>query len=60
MLGDLDNEVQQYVRALRMAGTPFGSAVIIAAARGIVMAKNPAFLLENGGHVVLSSPRPTA
>ena len=53
-LGDLDNEVQQYVQALRTAGTPVGSSVIIAAARGIVMAKEPTLLLENGGHVVLS------
>ena len=38
-LGNLDNEVQQYVRALQTAGTPVGSTVIIAAVRGIVMAK---------------------
>ena len=43
-----------YEHCKRTAGTLVGSAVIIAAARGIVMAKNPALLLENVGHVVLS------
>ena len=41
---------------LRTAGTPVGSVVIIAAAMGIITAKNPTLLLENGGHVVLSKP----
>ena len=53
-LGDLDNEVQQYVRALRTAGTPVGSPVMIAAARGIVMAKKSSLASRKCGHVVLS------
>ena len=31
-----------------------GSAVVVAAARGIVIAKDPVMLAENGGHVLLS------
>ena len=53
-LGDLDKEVQQYVRALCTAGTPVRSAAIIAGGRGIVIAKDPSLLAENGGHIVLS------
>jgi hypothetical protein len=36
-LGELDTEVQQYIRALRDAGTPVGTSVITAGAMGIVM-----------------------
>ena len=47
-LGEMDLEVQIYIRALQVAGTPVGSAVVVAAARGIVIAKDPVMLAENG------------
>ena len=38
LLGELDVKVQVYIQALRSAGTPIGSSVVMAAATGIVMA----------------------
>ena len=54
-LGEIDGEVQQYLRALRAAGTPVNSAIVIASAKGIVMTKNRSLLAEYGGHIVLTS-----
>lgn len=53
-LGELDKDVQCYVRALQATGAPIGSAIIIAAAKGIVMSNDHTQLAENGGHIVLS------
>ena len=53
-LGDLDPQVQQYVRALREAGAPVGTSVIIAAAKGIIMSVDQTMLVENGGHIPLT------
>ena len=49
-LGDLDSKVQQYIRALRQAGAPVGTSVIIAAAKGIIISVDRTMLVENGGH----------
>ena len=54
MLGDFDPKIQEYIRALRQAGTPVGSAVIIAAAKGIVMSNDRTALVEYGGHIELT------
>ena len=54
-LGDIDSEVQLYIRALRAAGTPVNTAIVIAAAKGIVMTKNRTLLAEYGGHVCLTA-----
>ena len=53
-LGNLDPQVQQYVRALCEAGAPVGTSVIIAAAKGIVMSVDRTMLVENGGHIPLT------
>ena len=53
-LRDLDDKVQQYIKALRKAGTPVNSRVILAAAEGIVKATDRTLLLENGGHIKLT------
>ena len=53
-LGDLDPKVQQYIRALRQAGAPVGTTVIIAAAKGIVMSVDQTMLVENGGHIQMT------
>ena len=53
-LGDLDDKVQQYIKALRKAGTPVNSRVISAAAEGIVKATDRTLLLENGGLIKLT------
>ena len=39
-LGELDSEVQSYVCALRKAGMAIGTAVILAAAEGIVVSRD--------------------
>ena len=48
-LGEVNSEVQQYLRALNAAGTPVNSAIVIASAKGIVMTKNRLLLAEYGG-----------
>ena len=53
-LGDLNIKVQQYDRTLRQAGTPVGTAVIIASAKGIVMSVYCTLLGQNGGHIQLT------
>ena len=52
LLGDLDSNVQQYVRKLRLAGGIVNRAIVIAAATGIVEHNNPALLHTHGGTVV--------
>ena len=51
---ELDNDVQKYVKALRKAGTPINTAVILAAVEGIITAKDQALLDSNGGHIQLN------
>ena len=43
-LGELDGAVQDYIRALRKAGTPVSTEVILAAAEGIVVARDRTLL----------------
>lgn len=50
----LDSRVQNYVKALRNAGTPIGSSVVIAAAEGLVRATDRTLLVEHGGHIALT------
>ena len=47
-LGNQDEKVQQYIRALRKAGTPVNARVVLAAAEGIVTATDCTLLFENG------------
>ena len=51
---ELDNDVQKYVKALRKAGTPINTAVILAAVEGIITAKDRTLLASNGGHIQLN------
>ena len=52
MLGEkLDGELKKYVHALRDAGTPIGSSVVMAAGEGIIRAHDRTLLLEHGGHM---------
>ena len=50
----LDNDVQKYIRALRLAGTAVSVALVQAAGEGIVMAKDRTLLVENGGHISIT------
>ena len=53
-LGELDGKVQQYLRSLRRAGAPVNARIVIAAAEGIIKAKDRTMLCENGGHINLT------
>ena len=52
MLGEqLDNKVQNHVQALRNAGTPTGSSVVMAAGEGVIRAHDRTLLVQHGGHI---------
>jgi len=53
-LGNLEEKVQQCIRALKKAGTPVNARVELAAAEGIVTTTDRTLLFENGGHIKLS------
>lgn len=50
----LDTEIQKYIRALWLAGTPVSCSLVLAAAEGIVVSKDRTVLTENGGHAALT------
>ena len=54
LLGDLDVQVQQYIRSLRSAGAPVSTQIVQAAAEGIVTSKDRTLLAEYGGNITLS------
>ena len=51
---DLDRQVREYVKYLRERGCVVNTAVVIAAAEGIVMNKNANLLSCNGGGILLT------
>ena len=51
---NLHSEVQWYVVALRLAGNPVVWHIVLAAAEGIITAKDRSWLEENGGHITLT------
>ena len=53
-LGEIDEEVQKFIRALRKAGTAINTAVILAAAEVIVTSRDRTLLAEHGGHIRLT------
>ena len=53
-LGDLDQEVQKYIRALRATGTAISVPLVLAAAQGIIEAKDRTLLVEHGGSINLT------
>ena len=55
LLGDhVDRQLQLYLKKIREQGGVITTSVVVAAARGIVMAGNCSQLAEFGGHVTLS------
>lgn len=55
MLGEqLDGKVKNYVQALRSAGTPIGSSIVMAAGEGIVRAHDRTLLVQHGGHIQIT------
>ena len=53
-LGDIDGEVQSYIKSLRAAGTPISAPIVIAAAEGIVRARDRTLLADHGGSIILN------
>ena len=52
MLGDeLDENVKKMVNSVRNSGGVINSAIVMAAGKGIVLAKDRSLLVENGGHI---------
>ena len=56
LLGEFDSDVQAYIKALGKAGTPVNVPVVLAAAEGVIIAKNRSLLLKYGGHIELNRP----
>ncbi len=55
LLGEeLDGKVSKYVEALRSAGTPIGSSVVMAAGEGLVRAYDGTLLVDHGGHITIT------
>ena len=51
---DLDTCVQDYINALRKVGGVVNTTIAMAAANGIIAARNPALLVQNGGHIEIT------
>ena len=51
---DLVSQVRQFILELRDHGSPVSTAVVVAAAKGIAEAKDPALLAENNGPINLT------
>ena len=55
LLGEeLEWKVQLYLRAIRESGGAVNTAIVLGAARGIILKLNRTMLVENGGHVDLT------
>ena len=55
LLGEkLDQAVQEYINNLRKVGGSVNSVIVLAAANGIVAAKDRSLLCEHGGHLELT------
>ncbi len=53
-LGELDSECVSYIKKIRLAGGVVNRPVVTAAIKGILIAKKPSWLRENGGHIDLN------
>ena len=53
-LGEIDEEVQKFTRALRKAGTPINTAVVLPAAKEIVVSKDRTLQSQHGVQVKLT------
>lgn len=51
---ELDKSVQDYINALRVAGGVVNTAIVQAAAVGIIGARDPGLLREHGGHIEIT------
>lgn len=55
MLGEqLDGAVRDYIQGMRTVGGVVNTAIVLAAAEGIITARDQSLLLKNGGHIQLT------
>ena len=55
MLGEqLDDKVKKYIMALRSAGTPVSSSIVMAVGEGMVKAHDRTMLVQHGGHIQIT------
>ena len=55
LLGEkLDSKVQFFIKSVRDSGRVVNSAIVITAAKGIVLSHDRSLLFENGGHFELT------
>ena len=54
LLEELDQKVQQYLRAIPESGGAVSTAIVLGTARGIILKINRTLLAEYGGHVVMT------
>ena len=50
-LGDLDSPVQDYIRMLHLSGGVVNARLVVAAARGLIIARNRSLIADYGGHL---------
>ena len=50
----LDDSVREFIESLRKVGGVVNTAIVQAAAEGIVAAKKPLFLVKHGGHITIT------
>ena len=51
---EIDDLTKQFIKSLRLCGSPVSSSIVLAAAKGIVIYKNKSMLKEFGGSVELT------
>ena len=51
---ELDSKVKNYVTALRSAGTPIGSSIVMAVGEGMVRAHDRTLLVQHSGHIQIT------
>ena len=51
LVGDFDSPVQEYIRMLRLSGGVVNARLVVAAARGLIIARNRSLLTDYGGHL---------
>ena len=55
ILGDIDEEVQKFIKALRKDRYSITTAMVLAAAKGIIISKDQTIYAEHGGHIKLAN-----
>ena len=57
LIGAIDEDVQRYIRQIRLCGGVINTAVVTAVAKAFVFQKSNSSLMEYGGHIQVTSKR---